>query len=327
MSIIKKKLYKKVYHIIKKYDEIVLARHISPDPDAIASQVAFRDSIRETFPNKKVYAVGFGVNKFRYIGILDHPKYEELTNALLIVLDVPNFNRIDGIDGLQYKAILKIDHHPAEDIKGDVDWTDINKSSTCEMITNIIMNTPLKMTKKIAENLYIGIISDSERFLLRNTSVETFRVTYELLKKTKIDFVSLHDSFYSRSMAEEKFRAYLATNVNISENNFGFLYVTNDVLKEYGVEGTNVSNQVNDFYHIKELLCWMFVVYDEKLGVYKANIRSRGPIINEICASFGGGGHKYASGCRTSDYSVIEALAKKLDETCKEYKDENKENN
>ena len=327
MSIIKKELYKKIFHIIKKYNEIVLARHISPDPDAIASQLALRDSIKLTFPNKKVYAVGAGVNKFKYIGNLDKPKYEELNNALLIVLDVPNFNRVDGIDGLQYKEILKIDHHPKEDIKGNVDWTDIDKSSTCEMITNLIMNTNLKIDNKIAKNLYIGIISDSERFLLRNTSVDTFKTVYDLLRKTKIDFVGIHDSFYSRSIVEEKFRAYLATNVDISENNFGYLYVTNEILKEYGVEGTNVSNQVNDFYHIKELLCWMFVVYDEKLGIYKANIRSRGPVINEVCAQFGGGGHKYASGCRSKDYQVIEDLAKALDEKCKEYKNENKENN
>ena len=324
MVTIKKELYKKIYRIIKKYDEIVLARHISPDPDAIASQVALRDSIRETFPNKKVYAVGFGVNKFRYIGSLDKPKYEELNNALLIVLDVPNFSRIDGIEGFNYKAILKIDHHPKEDIKGDVDWTDIAKSSTCEMITEVLLNTNLKITTRVSENLYIGIISDSERFLLHNTSVETFKTVYELLKKSKIDFATLHDSFYERTMAEEKFRAYLATNVNISENNFGYLYVTNDVLKEYGVEGTSVSNQVNDFYHIKELLCWMFVVYDEKNNVYKANIRSRGPVINEVAARYNGGGHKFASGCRTSDYKIIELLAHDLDEACKEYKNENK---
>lgn len=34
-------MYKKIFKIIKKYDNIVLARHISPDPDAIASQIGF----------------------------------------------------------------------------------------------------------------------------------------------------------------------------------------------------------------------------------------------------------------------------------------------
>ena len=50
-----KGLEKVIYREIKKYQNIVIARHISPDPDAIASQIALRDSINKTFPQKKVY--------------------------------------------------------------------------------------------------------------------------------------------------------------------------------------------------------------------------------------------------------------------------------
>ena len=63
----------------------------------------------------------------------------------------------------------------------------------------------------------------------------------------------------------------------------------------------------------------MFVVYDERNDIYKANIRSCGPVINEIAGEFGGGGHKYASGCRTSDYKNIEKLAESLNNACEEY--------
>ena len=44
---------RKIYKKIRQYDTIVIARHISPDPDAIASQIALRDAIKLTFPNKK----------------------------------------------------------------------------------------------------------------------------------------------------------------------------------------------------------------------------------------------------------------------------------
>lgn len=319
MSIIKRELYRKIFKIIKDYDEIVLARHIGPDPDAIASQIALRDSIKLTFPQKKVYAIGAGVSKFKYLGSLDKPDLTELKDALLIVLDVPNFFRVDGIEDLEYQAILKIDHHPQEDIIGDVDWTDEGMSSTCEMIANLIMNTKLVMDQKIAENLYIGMVFDSDRFLLQNTSTETFKTVYNLLTTSKIDFVPLYDNLYERSIVEEKFRAYLINHIEISENHFGFIFVPADVLKKYNVEATIVSNQVNDFYFIKELLCWMFVVYDERNEIYKANIRSRGPVINEVASKYNGGGHKFASGCRSKDYKDMEKLAKDLDEACKKY--------
>lgn len=314
-----KEMYKKILKIIKKYDNIVIARHISPDPDAIASQIALRDSIKLTFPEKNVYAVGAGVHKFKYLGNLDKIENSMISNALLIVLDVPNFCRVDAIAGLEYQAILKIDHHPAEDIVGDVDWTDSTKSSTCEMIADLLLNTTLEMDTRISENLFVGMVFDSDRFLLPNTSAGTLKTAYELVSTSNINFVNLYDNLYERSISEEKFRAYLINNIEITDNKFGFIFVPSEDLKKFNVETTSVSNQVNDFYFIKELICWMFVVYDERNNIYKANIRSRGPVINEVAAKYNGGGHKFASGCRSEDYKVIEALAKDLDDACKEY--------
>src|SRR5699024_2833160 len=129
---------------------------------------------------------------------------------------------------------------------------DETMSSTCEMITNLILNTKLVLDQKIAENLYIGMVFDSDRFLLQNTSVETFKTVYDLLNISKINFITLYDNLYERGIIEEKFRAYLINNIKISENSFGFIYVSEDVLKKYNVESTIVSNQVNDFYFIKE---------------------------------------------------------------------------
>ena len=48
-------MYKKIFKEIKKYDTIVIARHVGVDPDAMASQIALRDSIKLTFPEKKSF--------------------------------------------------------------------------------------------------------------------------------------------------------------------------------------------------------------------------------------------------------------------------------
>ena len=50
-------MFKEIYKKIEEYDTIVIARHIGVDPDALASQLALRDSIKLTFPEKKVLAV------------------------------------------------------------------------------------------------------------------------------------------------------------------------------------------------------------------------------------------------------------------------------
>ena len=160
---------KKIFNKIKKYDTIVIARHIGPDPDAICSTLALRDSIRLTFPNKKVYAVGATVARFRCFGTLD--KIEDIhDNALLIVLDVPNIYRIDGVNFTDYKEVIKIDHHPFEDKMGELEIIDETASSACELVASLIFNTKLLINKEVAQNLYLGIVSDSDRFLFSTTS-------------------------------------------------------------------------------------------------------------------------------------------------------------
>ena len=316
---IKRDIYKKIVKIIKAYDNIVIARHVGPDPDAIASQIALRDSIRLSWPNKNVYAVGAGVSKFKYLGSLDRLDLSVLDSTLLVVLDVPNFSRVDGIEDLHYNAILKIDHHPSMDITGDVDWTDDTKSSTCEMLINLLLNTKLVIDQKIAEDLYIGVVFDSDRFLLSNTSLGTFESITKLLQTVPINFVPLYDNLYEKNLNELKFYAYLVNNLEINENNFGYMIINSDTLKKYDMDATAPSNLVNDFYFIKGLICWCFVTYDEKNDINKVNIRSRGPVINEIAMEYNGGGHKFASGCRIKNKSDIDSLIKKLDNACKKY--------
>ena len=45
-----KKICKQIFKLIKKYDSIVIARHVGPDPDALGSQIALKESILATFP-------------------------------------------------------------------------------------------------------------------------------------------------------------------------------------------------------------------------------------------------------------------------------------
>ena len=77
---------------------------------------------------------------------------------------------------------------------------------------------------------------------------------------------------------------------------------------------------VNNFNFIKEIKAWAFISYDTKNKVFKVNIRSRGPVINEIAAKYNGGGHAFASGVRTPNEEDIDNLIKDLDEVCKEEK-------
>lgn len=313
---------KKIYNKIKKYKNIVIARHIGPDPDAIASQIALRDSIRLTFPSKNVYAVGVGVAKFRKYGDLDKLGDISHEDALLIVVDVPNIARIDGVNFSDFKEVIKIDHHPFEDRMGSLEIVDEKASSASEIIAKLIFNTKLKMNTKIAGNLFLGIASDSDRFLLPTTTPETLNIVAYLVKKYKLDLKNLYNILYERPLSEFRFQAFIALNMTITENGFGYIKISNDMIKEYNVDSGTASNLVNNFNYIKELVSWAFVSYDERQELYRVNIRSRGPVINDIASKYNGGGHKYASGARIKNSEDVDKLFAELDEACKKYNEE-----
>ena len=214
---------KRILKKIKQYDVIVIVRHISPDPDAIASQISLRDAIKLTFPKKEVYAVGTSVSKFKYYGNLDRIDETNFTqDALLIACDVPNASRIDGVDKSAFKEIFKIDHHPSDEVFGECDWVDETSSSTCQMIIELLLETGMKFDRKIAENLFMGVVSDSDRFLISYTTSKTFKLIAELIDKSQIDFTKLYSNLYERPYSEIKFHGYLSDNLNITENGFDY---------------------------------------------------------------------------------------------------------
>ena len=309
---------KKIYKKIKKYNTIVIARHIGPDPDAVCSQIALRDTIKATFPSKNVYAVGMSVSRFKSFGTLDKINEEELDNPLLIVLDVPNISRIDGITFSKYNEVIKIDHHPYEDKMGDTELVDTTSCSVAQLIGELVLNTRLKLTKEVAENIFLGIVSDSDRFLLQYTTAKTFKIVNQIIEKTNLDFTNLYVRLYERPLNEIRFQGYLAQNLITTENGFAYIKITTDDIKNFGVDSSTASNMINNFNYIKEIKVWTFITYDQKSTMYKVNIRSRNVVINDIAAKYHGGGHKFASGVRTTSEVYIDNLIKDLDERCLE---------
>ena len=308
------KSFKEIFKLIKKYDNIVIARHIGADPDALGSQFALKELIKENFKDKKVYAVGATASKFRFMGTLDKPEDLDLSKTLLIVLDTPDKKRIDDVEDLEeYGNIIKIDHHPFVEKYADIEYIE-ECSSTSQLIFKFILESKLKLNKKIAENIYLGIVGDTDRFLHDYTTNETIELVSKLLNMSEIEFTSLYSSLYSRPLAEVKFQGYIYQNLELTKNNVAYIKLTDEILKKYEVDSASAGNMINDLKHVHEILVWVFFSEDTKMNIIKANIRSRGPIINEIASKYGGGGHKYASGARLKNWQDADNLIKDLDE-------------
>lgn len=315
----KKETLKRIYNEIRKYNTIYLARHIGPDPDAVASEVALKDAILYSFPNKQVYAVGTNAAKFKYIGKLDKVTSFDYENSLVITLDVPNASRIDGIDVTKFKNVIKIDHHPFVEKYESIEYIDEKACSTCEILLDLINNTRLKINKEIAINLLVGIISDSNRFLFNPCDEKILYKVADLVKKFKLNLQSIYASIYSRPMSEVRLMGYIGSNLKVTRNKFAYIILENDIVSSFNADVSSASNMVNEFNNIEDFVVWMFVTKDLKNDIFKVNIRSRGPIINEVASKYNGGGHKFSSGARVKTMDELDNLINDLDILCKEY--------
>lgn len=314
-----KKSYKEILKQIKKYNTIVIARHVGADPDALASQIALKDIIVNNFPLKKVYVVGMPASRFKYLGTLDKLTDEMYENSLLIVTDTPDKKRVDGVDTTRFLKTIKIDHHPFVEKYCDIECINDKASSASQIIIDFAFSMKLKITKEAAEKLYIGIVADTNRFLFSYTTPNTFDLVSKLIKETDINFTSLYDNLYLRSLKELKFQSYIINNMIVTENKFGYIKLTDDVLKKFDVDAATAGNMVNNFNYIEDFVSWAVFTEDKNNDFIRGSIRSRGPIINDVAAKFGGGGHKLASGVRLKNFEEVDKLVEALDLECNKY--------
>ena len=310
-------MFKKIYKKIEEFDTIVIARHIGVDPDALASQLALRDSIKLTFPNKKVMAIGTGSAKFFHIGRLD--RLEKVNNALLIIVDTPDKRRVDSVDFSQFAYTIKIDHHPFVEEFCNIEYIEDTASSACEIIMNLILNTDLQCDSSIASTLYLGLTSDSNRFLFDSCTSNTFGLVSIFLDRYNFELSEVYKKLYMRPMNEVRLEGYIALNMNVTKNGLGYIQITDEVIKQFEVDSASAGNMVNNFNFINEMLVWATLTEDIKNDQIRVSIRSRGPEINQIAEKFNGGGHKFASGAKLKNFDEAMLLMKELDNLLEEY--------
>ena len=310
-------MYKKIFKEIKKYDTIVIARHIEVDPDAMASQIALRDSIKLTFPEKRVLAIGTGSAKFRYIGNLD--KLENINDALLIVVDTPDKRRVDitSFDG--FSEMIKIDHHPFIEKFCDIELIEDDRSSAAEIIMELIKDTKLLCNENIARTLFIGLASDSNRFLFNSCSANTFKLVGEYLEEYKFDMYDIYQQMYARPLKEVRLEGYMSENMEVTKHGVGYMKVSDEIINKFEADSASAGNVVNNFNFIEGVYIWLTITEDVKNEYYRISIRSRGPEINQVAEKYHGGGHKFASGVKLQTIQEAMLLVEDLDKALEKY--------
>jgi len=179
--------FKDVSQIIQKHQSFLVCTHINPDPDALASQCAIVQILRQL--GKKVIAVSPepirkrfhflpGVKQIRLAS-----KIKKFDFDVALILDCGDFSRIGPIRSLLSPdtILVNIDHHVTNSYFGQYNCVTPKSSSTAELIYDLLSEIPCRLTKSLAQLLYIGILTDTGCFRYDNTTPHTHKVAAQLL--------------------------------------------------------------------------------------------------------------------------------------------------
>ena len=295
---------------IKEYDTIIIHRHMKPDPDALGSQVGLKALLKHHFPEKTIKAVGFDEPTLTWMAEMDSVEDSAYQGALVIVCDTANTARIDDKRYIQGDFLIKIDHHPNDDVYGDLSWVDTSSSSASEMITLFAQTTQLALSDHAAELLFAGIVGDTGRFLYPSTTARTLRLAASL-REHNFDFAALTRKMDTMSYKIAKLQGYIYDHLEVDENGAARVILSQEILKRFNVTDAETAAIVGVPGRIDSVSLWGIFV-EQADGHYRVRLRSKIHPINEIAKEHDGGGHPLASGANSYSLEENEIIYQKL---------------
>lgn len=314
-----------ILHKIQEYDRIMLFRHTRIDGDCTGATKGLKALLKATYPTKEVYLIDDEHSDFlAFLGSDDAPVADEVyTDALGIVLDTATIDRISNEKYALCKELIKIDHHINNEPYGNYAWVEDHSSSCCEMIVKFYdtFRDQLILTQEAATYLYTGMVTDSGRFRYRGVSGDTMRYAGILLDQD-INTDWIFANLYLEEFDNLKFKAHLYDLMQISENGVAYLYLSQEMQKQYNLSREEASATISALDSIKGCLCWLVFIEngDEEQSI-RVRLRSRFMTINTLAEKYRGGGHACASGATVYNMDEVNALVSEADAMVKAYKE------
>jgi len=298
--------FKGVYDLFKKADNVAIVGHIRPDGDCIGSAMAIRyallqrgASVVDVFFDDLIPINFFYLPDFEQIkdkNYIDKNPWREYD--LLIVVDSSTEDRIGRCTELRKhaKKVLVIDHHQNTTMEGDVVVVNPKHVAIGAILYEFFVDTNIEITKDVATALYTSMATDTGCFAQANTTGYAHRAAATLIDKG-IDIETInYNNFrlYDRRVIPGL--AYALRNIKFfSHGSVALIGIPYSKIKKFGLNGE--LNQFKKFASEASGVRVGMIITERKKGEFNVSLRSHGNVdVAKIAESFGGGGHKNASG-------------------------------
>jgi phosphoesterase RecJ-like protein len=286
-------------------DNIAIACHINPDPDALGSMLGLSEFLRSI---GKETVCSFGNEPFelpRWLSEL--PGAEALvppssfpkTPSVFVTCDTASLERLGALVGRVSKAseVIWIDHHRSNDDLGTIPVIDADASSTSELIVRLIDAMGGEMPDSAAKCLYAGLVTDTGRFQYEAVTPDAIRLGARL-REYPFDHAKLAQALYEdNAYAYLKLLGAVLQRLNFVDD-VGLVWtsLTQSDLAEANVAAGDTDDLIDIIRTAREAEV-SAVIKQQADGRFKVSARSRGSHdLAKLAATFGGGGHRLAAG-------------------------------
>jgi len=293
----------KIADMLKGVTSIAIAGHIRPDGDCVGSCMGLYQYIENNYPDIKELDIYLEKIPLSFMFIqgtqqISNSCAKEKEYDLFIALDSGDTERLG--DAVKYlktadKSIC-IDHHISNQGYADVNYIVPQASSTSELIYELLDSD--KITKEIAEALYMGIAHDTGVFQYSLTTSKTMRIAADLME-TGIDFSKIvEETYFQKTYIQNQILGRsLLESILLLDGKCIVSRVRKKDMQFYGADYQDLEGIVSQLRNTKGVKVAIFM-YESNLQEYKVSMRSDGIVdVSKIASFFGGGGHICASGC------------------------------
>lgn len=294
---------------------ILIASHENPDADTLGSALALYMFLKKK--GKEVVA-GCKDKVPHFLEFL--PGSEEVVRlplkevfSLAILVDASGFDRVNAEVRAHKK--VRIDHHIGGEFYGKYDYIDPEAPSTTTLIYRLLHAWDSSaIDENIAENLYAGLATDTGFFKYSNTNALAFQMAKELVElgaKPHWTYVNFSER---ESVNKMKLIAKVLEGLTLHEDGLvAGITIFDSFFRETGCNYADSEGLVNYPRSIEGVEVAYALIEKSEESLWKVSLRSKGRVdVAKIAESLGGGGHKYASGCKIKTKSYQEALEKLL---------------
>jgi bifunctional oligoribonuclease and PAP phosphatase NrnA len=300
-------------HVVEELrtaEKLLLTTHENPDGDALGSLLGMHWILRQLGKDSLMYMspdefpLPHEYRDMRFDQILGAPP-RDMDERVAVFLDCGNIDRMP-VDFLQGEGIhiLNIDHHHDNTRFGTANLVDPNASCTAEIVWRLSKELGAEVTPDIASALYVGLITDTGRFMYENTTPEAHLMAAELIEAG----VEPH-RIYSRIWESLPFarikllQRALASIERFDGGTITRLYLTADDFEQTEAAENDSEGIIDHARAVNGTAVAMLVrdLLGDRSGKRKVSLRSTdGRVdVSEIARTLGGGGHRQAAGATT----------------------------